>query len=63
MSNQSIFDLTGKVAVVTGGNGGLGLGMALVCESSRSAEVLSLAPGARVVGEVVEAVDERRVIL
>ncbi|PKB80885.1 MAG: 2-deoxy-D-gluconate 3-dehydrogenase [SAR202 cluster bacterium Io17-Chloro-G9] len=29
MSNQPMFDLTGKVAVVTGGNGGLGLGMAL----------------------------------
>ena len=41
----------------------MGLGMVLVCESSRAAEVLSLAPGARVVGEVVEAVDERRVIL
>jgi 2-deoxy-D-gluconate 3-dehydrogenase len=28
MSNQQLFDLTGKVAIVTGGNGGIGLGMA-----------------------------------
>jgi 2-dehydro-3-deoxy-D-gluconate 5-dehydrogenase len=27
--NLDLFDLTGKVAIVTGGNGGLGLGMAL----------------------------------
>lgn len=27
--HQDLFDLTGKVAIVTGGNGGLGLGMAL----------------------------------
>jgi len=29
MSDLTMFDLTGKVAVVTGGNGGLGLGMAM----------------------------------
>lgn len=29
MSSDSLFDLTGKVAIVTGGNGGLGMGMAL----------------------------------
>ena len=29
MPNENPFDLTGKVAVVTGGNGGLGLGIAL----------------------------------
>lgn len=28
MNNTQLFDLTGKVAIVTGGNGGLGLGMA-----------------------------------
>jgi len=28
MSKPSIFDLTGRVAIVTGGNGGIGLGMA-----------------------------------
>ena len=28
-SNGNLFDLTGKVALITGGNGGLGLGMAL----------------------------------
>ena len=29
MSNGELFDLNGKVAVVTGGNGGLGRGIAL----------------------------------
>ena len=29
MTNQKLFDLTGKVAVVTGGNGGIGLGIAM----------------------------------
>ena len=29
MSSNGMFDLSGKVAIVTGGNGGLGLGMAL----------------------------------
>jgi len=29
VSAQNVFDLTGKVAVVTGGNGGLGLGIAM----------------------------------
>ncbi|MEE8442915.1 MAG: glucose 1-dehydrogenase [Dehalococcoidia bacterium] len=29
MANQDLFDLSGKVAIVTGGNGGLGKGMAL----------------------------------
>ena len=29
MASDGLFDLTGKVALVTGGNGGLGLGMAL----------------------------------
>ena len=41
----------------------MGLGMVLVCESSRVSEVTSLVPEAIVVGEVAEAVDERRVIL
>jgi 2-deoxy-D-gluconate 3-dehydrogenase len=29
MKSQNLFDLSGRVAIVTGGNGGLGLGMAL----------------------------------
>ena len=28
-NNGGLFDLTGRVALITGGNGGLGLGMAL----------------------------------
>ena len=41
----------------------MGLGMALVCEQPRSSEVMALVPEARVVGEVVRTIDERRVIL
>ncbi|MQG27767.1 MAG: 2-deoxy-D-gluconate 3-dehydrogenase, partial [SAR202 cluster bacterium] len=29
MTSQNLFDLTGKVAVVTGGNGGIGLGISM----------------------------------
>ena len=29
MASQKLFDLTGKVAVITGGNGGIGLGIAM----------------------------------
>ncbi len=29
MTNQKLFDLSGKVAIVTGGNGGIGLGIAM----------------------------------
>ena len=36
-----MFDLTGKVAVVTGGNGGIGLGMALGMAEAGAAVVLS----------------------
>ena len=41
----------------------MGLGMVLVCEESRVDEALSLAPEARVVGEVKRAEGDRRVIL
>ena len=41
----------------------MGLGMVLVCEQSRSSEVMALVPEARVVGGVVRTIDERRVIL
>src|SRR5437660_1912420 len=37
MSNKSLFDLNGRVAIVTGGNGGIGLGMAAgMCEAGAS---------------------------
>ena len=41
----------------------MGLGMVIVSEGSRADEVMSLAPEARVVGEVIPATDDRRVIL
>ena len=40
----------------------MGLGMVLVCEPSQVAAIRSLEPEARIVGEVVRASDERRVI-
>ena len=41
----------------------MGLGMVMVCEPSRSEEVVSLVPDAKIVGEVTPAADDRRVIL
>jgi len=38
---MSLFDLTGRVAVVTGGNGGIGLGMATGLAAAGAAVVLS----------------------
>jgi 2-dehydro-3-deoxy-D-gluconate 5-dehydrogenase len=39
--NLDLFDLTGKVAMVTGGNGGLGLGMALGLASAGASIVVA----------------------
>ena len=41
----------------------MGLGMVIICEPSRSEEVVSLVPDAKIVGEVTRAADDRRVIL
>ena len=41
----------------------MGLGMVLVCEEATVSEVISMSPEARVVGEVVRAEGDRRVIL
>ena len=75
MSIQTMFDLTGKVAVVTGGNGGLGLGMALglagaganIVVAARSAEKSAAAvsqleaAGVRAVAVPVDVTDEDQI--
>jgi 2-deoxy-D-gluconate 3-dehydrogenase len=51
---MKLFDLTGKVAIVTGGNGGIGLGMARGLAQAGAAVVLA----ARNVGKSNDAVKE-----
>jgi 2-deoxy-D-gluconate 3-dehydrogenase len=54
MTRMKLFDLTGRVAIVTGGNGGIGLGMARGLAQAGAAVVLA----ARNVGKGNEAVRE-----
>jgi 2-deoxy-D-gluconate 3-dehydrogenase len=51
---MKLFDLTGRVAIVTGGNGGIGLGMARGLAEAGAAVVLA----ARNVGKSTDAVKE-----
>ncbi|MDB5348837.1 MAG: dehydrogenase, short-chain alcohol dehydrogenase like protein [Planctomycetota bacterium] len=76
MSNMSLFDLTGKVAIVTGGNGGIGLGIArgLASAGARlaivgrnaektraAAKVLADESGAEALGLVADVAEESQV--
>ena len=54
MSINELFDLTGRVAIITGGNGGLGLGMARGLASAGANIVVA----ARDQGKTSEAVAE-----
>ena len=64
---QPIFTLLGEMGNVSQDEMyrvfNMGLGMVLVCEELRAAEVMSVVHEARVVGEVARAADKRRVIL
>lgn len=55
MSSKNLFDLTGRVAVVTGGNGGIGRGIALGLAQAGSAVAIlarNEEKNQRVVGEL-----------
>ncbi len=54
--NLELFDLTGKVAIVTGGNGGLGLGMALGLASA-GAHIVVAARNQQKTQQAVQAIE------
>lgn len=56
MTSSSLFDLTGKTAVITGGNGGIGLG----CARGLAASGANIAIWARNADKSVAAVNELR---
>src|ERR1700726_305153 len=72
---EAVFDLSGMIAVVTGGNGGIGLGMARGLASARASVVLAArnmeklrvatadleARGASVLAVAVDVTDEASV--
>ena len=58
MATQNLFDLTGKVAVVTGGNGGLGLGIAIGLANAGANIVIA----ARSVEKTAQALEDIRAL-
>src|SRR6478735_2845909 len=53
-SRMKLFDLTGRVAIVTGGNGGIGLGMARGLAQAGAAIVVAGRNAAKSAGAVQE---------
>jgi hypothetical protein len=41
----------------------MGIGLAIVCSAQQIAKIVSILPQAKAVGEIIEAVDEERVII
>ena len=58
MTSQNLFDLTGKVAVVTGGNGGIGLGIAMGLAGAGANIVIA----ARSVKKTAQALEDIRAL-
>ena len=58
MTSQKLFDLTGKVAVVTGGNGGIGLGIAMGLAGAGANIVIA----ARSVEKTAQALEDIRTL-
>ena len=58
MASQKLFDLTGKVAVVTGGNGGIGLGIAMGLAGAGANIVIA----ARSVEKTAQALEDIRAL-
>ena len=58
MASQKLFDLTGKVAVVTGGNGGIGLGIAMGLAGAGANIVIA----ARSVEKTAQALEDIRTL-
>tara|TARA_B100000586_G_scaffold97864_1_gene70001 strand:- start:3091 stop:3861 length:771 start_codon:yes stop_codon:yes gene_type:complete len=58
LTNQKLFDLTGKVAVVTGGNGGIGLGIAMGLAGAG----VNIVVAARNVEKTAQALEEIRAL-
>ena len=58
MAGQNLFDLTGKVAIVTGGNGGLGLGIAMGLAGAGANIVIA----ARSVEKTAQALEDIRAL-
>ena len=58
MTSQKLFDLTGKVAVITGGNGGIGLGIAMGLAGAGANIVIA----ARSVEKTAQALEDIRTL-